>query len=62
MQLKEVRLDWAGNPTDWCPPGEGEIWRHTHKGEGHVTTEAEVGVKQLQAQEPQEMPLEAKKR
>lgn len=48
ISSEEVRLGWAPNPTDRRPSG-GEESGHTHKEEGHVTTEAEVGVKRLRA-------------
>lgn len=48
ISSEEVRLGWAPNPTDRRPSGGGESG-HTHKEEGHVTTEAEDRVKQLRA-------------
>lgn len=49
------------NPRSAFSPEEGDVViqghrdRHTQRGEGHVTTEAEIGMTQLQVKECQEL-------
>ena len=44
--------------SDWCPCKRRETWiqMHTHRGEGHLMAEAEVGVMLLPAKEHQVVP------
>lgn len=44
MQTVKMRSYWARvgpKPNDWCP--SERTHRHTHREEGHVTTETETG-------------------